>query len=83
MKLIKTIKERHQIARQQSIQEEAHEIIHVSDFDNHLYIAYQNTPLIPIDEKWTPSDIVSKMQSLRQNYVNSKLSKALSQVAIL
>ena len=52
---------------------QAEDKIYLSDFDNNLYIAYDGTPLIPIQEDWLPQDIITELSKIRQNYVNNKM----------
>lgn len=74
MELIRSLRERQQTNKQQTIQREAEEIITVSDFDNSLFIAYQGTPLIAIEDNWTPKDILEKLSIIRQNYMKARQS---------
>lgn len=74
MEFIRTIKQKQQASKQENIQREAEETITLSDFDSTLYIAYQGTPLIAIEDDWTPKDIVQKLAVLRGNYIKSKQS---------
>ena len=72
MELIRTLREKSQTRREEEMHRQAEGVITLSDFDSSLYIAYQGTPLIPINEKWTSKEIVQKLSEIRQNYVNSK-----------
>jgi hypothetical protein len=84
MEFIRTLRERHQTARQEEIMKQAEDLITLSDFDSSLYIAYQGTPLVPIQEEWTSKDIVQELQKVRQNYINSKMKEFnLSKIAAL
>lgn len=84
MEFIRTLRERHQTARQEEIHKQAEDLITLSDFDSSLYIAYQGTPLVPIQEEWTSKDIVQELQKVRQNYINSKMKEFnLSKTAAL
>lgn len=83
MEFIRTIRERQQTARQEGIRKEAEEVITLEDFDNTLFIAYQGTPLIGIQEDWTPKQIVEQLNIVRQNYVNSMFKKHSCGVAVL
>lgn len=82
MEFIRTIREKHQTARQEEIMKQAESLITLSDFDSSLYIAYQGTPLVPIEENWTSVEIVQKLKKLRENYINSKMKEFnLSKIA--
>lgn len=72
MELIRTIREKHQTARQENLQKDAEQIITLSDFDDNIYIAYNGTPLIAIDKDWTQKDILKQLSIVRQNYINAK-----------
>lgn len=74
MEFIRTIRERQQTAKQQNIQKEAEAVIRVADFESTLYIAVNGTPLILIEDSWTPKDIVKKLSEIRDNYVRSHQS---------
>ena len=75
MELIRTIREKSQTKREQDIQREAIYAITISDFDDSLFIAYRDTPLIPIEENATSKDILSQLNKLRQNYINVKIKE--------
>lgn len=72
MELIRTLRERQQTRRQESLQRQAEYTITLSDFAGDLYIAYQGTPFVPIDENWTSKQIAQELNKLRQNYINAK-----------
>lgn len=73
MELIRTLKERHQTQRQANIEKEAEYRITVDDFNSSLFIAYDGTPLVPIQESWTSKEIIQELDKVRQNFINSKL----------
>lgn len=75
MEFIRTIREKSQTKREEQIQKMSEELITLSDFDSSLYIAYQGTPLIPVEESWTSKDILLELQKLRQNYINAKMKE--------
>lgn len=72
MELIRTLKEKAHTKREEEIHRQAEDLITLSDFDSSLYIAYQGTPLVPINEDWTSKEIIQKLSEVRQNYINSK-----------
>lgn len=49
MEFIRTFREKSQTRKQEEINREAMETITIEDFDDSLYIAYNGTPLAPID----------------------------------
>ena len=73
MEFIRTLKEKSQTKRQAEIEREAEEIITLQDFDNSLYIAFNGTPLAPIDASWTTKEIVQQLSVFRHNFINSKM----------
>jgi len=82
MELIRTLKEKHQTARQAEIARQAEDSITIQDFDNNLYIAYNGTPLAPIDSSWTTKEIIQQLSIFRNNYINSKMKECgISRIA--
>jgi len=73
MEFIRTLRDKHQTARQNDIAMQAEARIRVSDFDNTLFIAFDGTPLVPIEKDWTTKEIVQQLSIMRNNYINSKL----------
>lgn len=53
----------------------AEETITLSDFESDLYIAYNGTPFVPIQEDWTSKQIVEELAKLRQNFCNAKIKQ--------
>lgn len=49
---------------------ESRSAIRVKDFDNELYIAVNGVPLLPIPNDWTASQILDRLSSLRNGYMN-------------
>ena len=75
MEFIRTLRERSQTQRQANIRKESEVLIKIADFDNSLYISYNETPLVPIDPSWTSVEILQELDKLRQNYINSKMKE--------
>lgn len=73
MEFIRTLRNRHQTAKQNDITMQAEARIRVSDFDNTLFIAFDGTPLVPIEKDWTTKEIVQQLSIMRNNYINSKM----------
>lgn len=73
MELIRTLREKHQTARQAEIHQQAEDLIKVKDFDNALYIAYAGTPLAPIDPSWTTKEIVQQLSIFRNSFINARM----------
>ena len=76
MEFIRTIKEKSQTKRQEEIERMAEDIITIRDFDNSLFIAYNGTPLAPIEPSWTTKEIVQQLSVFRNNYINGKMREA-------
>lgn len=83
MEFIRTIRQKQQTARQDNLLKEAEEIITLADFDSTLYIAYNGVPLIEIGEDWLPKQIVEKLSTIRNNYINAKNASHSRSVAVL
>lgn len=49
MEFIRTIRKKQQTSRQNTILAEAHSAICLADFDGTIYIAYNGTPLVPVE----------------------------------
>lgn len=75
MELLKTIREKHETARQETVRQRAEELITFEDFDGHLYIAVGDIPAILIDGESTVSQAVEQLENLRSNYINYIMKK--------
>lgn len=75
MEFIRTIREKQQTSRQNSINEQAHNSICLDDFDGKICIAYNGVPLIPIDEKLSQKDILGKLETTRKSFINYKMKQ--------
>lgn len=73
MEFIRTLREKSQTRKEESIQKEAERRIRLSDFDNTLYISYDGTPLMPVEENCATKQIIEKLTMVRQNYIKSHL----------
>ena len=60
MKIIKLFKEKHYASMQKEIKSNALKDIKLVDFDNKLYIAFYDVPILSIDSKWTQEKIIKK-----------------------
>lgn len=83
MEFIRTLREKSQTKRQEEIEMMAEETITLKDFDNSLFIAYNGTPLAPIEPSWTTKEIVQQLSVFRQNFVNSKMKENGLRIAAL
>lgn len=72
MELIRTLREKSQTKKEEDIRRMSEEIITLADFDSSLFIAYQGTPLVPIEESWTSKEIYEELSMVRQNFINSR-----------
>jgi hypothetical protein len=75
MEFIRTLREKSQTKRQEEIEKMAEETITLKDFDNSLFIAYNGTPLAPVEPSWTTKEIVQQLSVFRQNFINSKMKE--------
>lgn len=75
MELIKTLRKKQQTSKQNNITMQAHECICLDDFDDKIYIAYNGTPLIPVEESWTQKEILTKLEETRKGYINYKMQQ--------
>lgn len=75
MEFIRTLREKSQTKREEAIHRQAEEAITLSDFDSNLFIAFNGTPFVPIEEDWTSKQIIEELSKLRQNYINAKLKE--------
>ena len=73
--LFKTDPEKQETKRQNIFRQQAEELITVTDFADELYIAYNGTPLAPIDPSWTTKEIVQQLSIFRNNFINSKMDE--------
>ena len=82
MEFIRTLKERHQTARLADIEMQAEVCITLKDFDDSLFIAYNGTPLAPIEPSWTTKEIVQQLSIFRHNFINGRMkAEGLPRVA--
>lgn len=75
MEWIRSFKEKQQTSRQNNITLQAHDCICLDDFDGKIYIAYNDTPLIPVEDSWTQKEILRKLEETRQGYINYKMKQ--------
>lgn len=61
--------------KQKSLALESRSVIKVKDFENELYIAVNNIPLLPIPGDWTAVQILEKLSDLRNGYENYATSE--------
>lgn len=69
MKIIKLFKEKQYASMQKDIKSNAIKDIKLVDFDNKLYIAFYDVPILSIDPKWTQEDILKKLEEVRNTYI--------------
>lgn len=75
MEIIKALKERSHSRKEAELQQQASDYITVTDFEDTLYIAYNDIPLAPIDPSWTTKEIVQQLSVFRTNFINSMMQK--------
>ena len=76
MELFRTFRERRNIRRQTEIQQQAEDLITLQDFNNSLFVAYNGTPLAPIDVSWTTKEIVQQLSVFRNNFIQSRMKES-------
>ncbi len=76
MEWIKTFREKQQSSKQNNITQQAHESICLNDFDGKIYIAYNGTPMIPVEDKWTQKEIINKLEETRNGYINFRMKQS-------
>ena len=76
MEWIKTFREKQQSSKQNNITQQAHESICLDDFDGKIYIAYNGTPMIPVEDKWTQKEILNKLEETRNGYINYRMKQS-------
>ena len=81
MEWMKSFREKSQTKRQEAIRIQAEDTICLTDFANELYIAYNGTPLVPINKEWTSKEILEELNKRRQNYINSRMQESCSRIA--
>ena len=82
MEIFATIKARRKKAKEKEVMSQSRRRIEVSDFEDKLYIAYDGTPVFPIEENWTTKEIIQRLYELRANYIKAKMSETRPSVAV-
>lgn len=80
MKIFDNFKKRHQEAKETELMLQAKRRISSKSFKENLYISFDDTPIILIEENISPKEIVKKIKVLRENYVHAKMSDDLERV---
>ena len=75
MEFIRTFREKQQTSRQNTILAEAHDAICLADLDGTIYIAYNGTPLVPVESTWTQKEILAKLEETRNSFINYKMKQ--------
>ena len=72
MDFFKAIKDKYNNKRKDEIKKWSEKIVTVNDFAGNLYITFNGTPLVPIEDNWTSEDILKELSKIRCNYIVSK-----------
>ena len=72
MGFIRTLKEKRQTQKQADVRQQAEDTIRLADFEKNIYIAYNGTPLIAVEDSWTSKDILQELDKIRQNFINAR-----------
>lgn len=75
--LFSNFKTKRQEAKLHELKMQAKRRIEVTDFDGKLYIAYDGTPVFPIEKEWTPIRIIGELNALRENYIKAKTKESV------
>lgn len=82
MEIFARIKARRKKQKEREVTSQSRRRIEVSDFEDKLYIAYDGTPVFPIEENWTTKEIMGRLYELRANYIKAKMSETRPSVAV-
>jgi len=70
MNILKNIKEKQTINRNNNIEQEAVSRITPSVYKGELYIAFDGFPLVIMDKGSTSEDLIQKLNTVRNSYIN-------------
>lgn len=73
MEFIRTLREKQKTSRQNDIIQEAHDTIHLDDFDGKIFIFCKGTPLIPMENTFTSEEIFTKLDNVRKGYISYRM----------
>lgn len=75
VEFIKNLKEKQKIKRRLEIKQQAEDTICLSDFNNQVYIAYNGTPLVVVEDSWKSQEIIQELNKLRDNFISARLKE--------
>lgn len=75
VEFIKNLKEKQKIKRKLEITQQAEYTICLSDFNNQVYIAYNGTPLVVVEDSWKSQEIIQELHKLRDNFISARLKE--------
>ena len=75
VEFIKNLKEKQKIKRKLEITQQAENTICLSDFNNQVYIAYNGTPLVVVEDSWKSQEIIQELHKLRDNFISARLKE--------
>jgi hypothetical protein len=75
VEFIKNLKEKQKIKRRLEITQQAEDTICLSDFNNQVYIAYNGTPLVVVEDSWKSQEIIQELHKLRDNFISARLKE--------
>lgn len=75
VEFIKNLKEKQKIKRKLEITQQAEDTICLSDFNNQVYIAYNGTPLVVVEDSWKSQEIIQELHKLRDNFISARLKE--------
>ena len=75
VEFIKNLKEKQKIKRKLEITQQAEDTICLSDCNNQVYIAYNGTPLVVVEDSWKSQEIIQELHKLRDNFISARLKE--------
>ena len=78
MNVFETWKEKSKLRKEKEVRKLAHSYITLTDFGGSIYIAYMDNPLMSVDSCSSAKDILEKLDSVRETYINSKFQNLWS-----
>lgn len=75
MELIRSFKERQASSRQKDIMSQAQRDVYLDDFDDKIFITFNDVPFIPIEDSWTQKEILEKLKETRDSYIKYKMKQ--------
>lgn len=75
MEFIRSFKEKQASSRQKDIMLQAQRDVYLDDFDDKIFITFNDVPFIPIEDSWTQKEILEKLKETRDSYIKYKMKQ--------